>query len=373
VTVEVFHTLEGPDDAPVVMFSNSLGTTLEMWDDQAAALADRYRVLRFDTRGHGRSPVPPGPYTVGDLADDALALLDRLELPRVLFCGLSLGGAIGMTLALRAPERIERLVLASTALEFGPPEQWHERATTVRSEGMDAIAPAGMERWFTPAADAELVARFDAMLRAQPVDGYAACCEAIAALDLRGQLGGVRVPTLTIAGADDPVTPPEKLAAIAAEVPGARSILIEGARHIVNAEQADRFTLVLSAFLAEGAGMRTRREVLGDAHVDRAIAGTTDFTADFQDFITRYAWGEIWTRPGLDRRMRSAITITALIALGHENELAMHVRAALRNGLSPDEIKEILLQSAIYCGVPAANSAFAVAKRVLEEESHGGA
>jgi 3-oxoadipate enol-lactonase / 4-carboxymuconolactone decarboxylase len=364
----VHHRLEGPDGAPVVMFSNSLGTTLEMWDEQAVALGDRYRVLRFDTRGHGRSPAPPGPYTVDELADDALGLLDQLALERVSFCGLSLGGAIGMTIAARAPERIERLVLVSTALEFRPPEQWHERAATVRAEGMDAIAPASIERWFTPDAPAEVREKFDAMLRSADPDGYAACCEALAALDLRGRLGGVRVPTLTIAADGDPVTPPEKLAAIAAEIPGARSVVIEHARHIVNAEQADRFTLVLSAFLAEGAGMRTRREVLGDTHVDRAIAGTTDFTADFQAFITRYAWGEIWTRPGLDRRMRSAITITALIAHGHENELAMHIRAALRNGLTPDEIKEILLQSAIYLGVPAANSAFAVAKRVLEEE-----
>jgi 3-oxoadipate enol-lactonase/4-carboxymuconolactone decarboxylase len=120
--------------------------------------------------------------------------------------------------------------------------------------------------------------------------------------------------------------------------------------------------------MSEADGMTTRREVLGDEHVDRAVAGTTPFTADFQDLITRYAWGEIWSRPGLDRRMRSAITITALIALGHHHELAMHVRAALRNGLTPDEIKEVLLQSAIYCGVPAANRAFAIAQEVLTEE-----
>ena len=118
-------------------------------------------------------------------------------------------------------------------------------------------------------------------------------------------------------------------------------------------------------------GMKVRREVLGDEHVDAAIERTTDFTADFQDFITRYAWGEIWTRPGLDRRTRSCITLTALVALGKLDELELHVRAALRNGLSTDEIKEVLLQSAIYCGVPAANSAFAVAERVLSEESPG--
>jgi 3-oxoadipate enol-lactonase / 4-carboxymuconolactone decarboxylase len=174
---------------------------------------------------------------------------------------------------------------------------------------------------------------------------------------------------LTIAGDDDPVTPPAKLEAIRAEIPGARDAVIPGTRHMTNAEQPGFFTHVLAGFLAEGAGLRTRREVLGDAHVDRATAGTTDFTADFQAFITRYAWGEIWTRPGLDRRMRSAITITALIAHGHDNELAMHIRAALRNGLTPDEIKEVILQSAIYLGVPAANTAFAIAKRVLEEES----
>lgn len=251
MSVDVHHRLEGPDGAPVVMFANSLGTTLEMWDAQAAALAGRYRVLRYDQRGHGRSPVPPGPYTVRELADDALALLGRLGIDRISFCGLSLGGAVGMTLALRAPERMERLVLCSTALEFRPPDQWHERAATVRSQGMAAIAPAGMERWFTPAADPALVARFDAMLRAAPPDGYAAACEALAAHDLRGALSAVRTPTLTIAGADDPVTPPSKLDAIRDEIPGAQGTVIEGARHMVNAEQAERFTRLLTAFLDE--------------------------------------------------------------------------------------------------------------------------
>jgi 3-oxoadipate enol-lactonase/4-carboxymuconolactone decarboxylase len=344
----VNHRLDGPDGAPVIMFANSLGTTLEMWDAQAEALRDRYRVLRFDYRGHR---------TVLELAKDALTLLDRLEIARVAYCGLSLGGSVGMTIARRAPERIERLALCATALEFGPPEQWHDRAATVRSEGMAAIAPAGLERWFTPNADPELVARFDAMLRAQPVEAYAACCEALADYELSD--AEFSVPTLTIAGADDPVTPPAKLAAIPAD----RHVVIGGARHMVNAEQADAFNAILVPFLDAGAGMRVRREVLGDAHVDRAKSGDPDF----QDFITRYAWGEIWTRPGLDRRTRSAITITALVALGHENELAMHIRAARRNGLSPEEIKEVLLHSAIYCGVPAANAAFAVATQVLEE------
>jgi 3-oxoadipate enol-lactonase / 4-carboxymuconolactone decarboxylase len=366
VAVELHHRLEGPAGAPVVMFANSLGTTLEMWDDQAAALASRFRVLRFDTRGHGGSPVPPGPYTVGTMADDALALLDRLGIDRVDFCGVSMGGMVGMTLALRTPERIGRLVLTSTSMHLAP-EQYAERAATVRARGMAAITSSVLERWLTPAAPSELRARMEAMLLSNPAEGYARCCEALAAFDLRGGLGAIRAPTLAIAPTEDPVTPPDHLAAIRDAIPGARVTRLEHASHIAAVERPEAFTRILTSFLDEDEGMRTRREVLGDDHVDRAIAGTTRFTADFQDLITRYAWGEIWTRPGLDRRMRSAITIAALVAGGRENELAMHVRAARRNGLTEEEIKEILLQCAIYCGVPAANSAFAIARRALEE------
>jgi 3-oxoadipate enol-lactonase/4-carboxymuconolactone decarboxylase len=369
MTVDLHHVVEGPAGAPVLVFAGSLGSTLAMWDDQAAALAGEYRVVRYDHRGHGGSPVPPGPYTIDELADDALALLDRLRIERATFVGLSVGGAVAMATALRSPERFERLVLCCTAARFGPPEPWHERAATVRAGGVEAVAPAVLERWLTPEAPAAMRDRLEAMLLSTPPDGYAACCEAIAAHDLRGALGGLTMPVLAIAAADDPATPPEWLREIADEVPGARLHLLDPGRHIVNVERADAFNRALTAFLREGPGMRTRRAVLGDAHVDAAIERTTTFTANFQDLITRYAWGEIWTRPGLDRRMRSAVTLTALVAGGHEHELAMHVRAARRNGLGADEIKEILLQTAIYCGVPAANSAFAIAQRVLDEEA----
>jgi 3-oxoadipate enol-lactonase/4-carboxymuconolactone decarboxylase len=361
------YVLEGPVLAPVLMFASSLGTTLEMWDAQADAFTDEFRVLRYDHRGHGGSPTPPGPYTVDELAGDALALLDALGIERVTFVGLSLGGAVGMTLALRAPERIERLALCCTSRRFGPSETWAERAATVRAEGVEAVADAALERWLTPEAPAGLRERLGAMLVSTPAEGYASCAEAIGGHDVRGQLGAVRAPALVVAGDGDPASPPEELEAIAEEIPGARLHVIEQARHLAVVERADEFNRLLRAFLDDG--MRTRREVLGDAHVDAAIDRTTDFTADFQELITRYAWGEIWTRPGLDRRMRSAITLTALVAGGHENELAMHTRAALRNGLTPEEIKEVLLQTAIYCGVPAANSAFAIAQRVLGEEA----
>jgi 3-oxoadipate enol-lactonase / 4-carboxymuconolactone decarboxylase len=369
VSVELHHRLDGPDGAPVLVLSNSLGTELGMWDYQLSALADHFRVLRYDQRGHGRTPAPPGPYTIAELGRDALELLDRLGLERVSFCGTSLGGMTAMWLAINAPERIDRLALCCTSAHLPPRETWTERAATVRAGGMEAVVDAALERWFTPALAErrpEAVERTRRALLDTPAEGYAGCCEAIASHDLRGQLGSIRAPTLVLAAADDPATPPEHGRLIADAVDGARLVVVERARHLAVVERPEESARELLGHLIPGT--KVRREVLGDEHVDAAVERTSDFTADFQDLITRYAWGEIWNRPGLDRRTRSAITLTALVARGHFDELAMHVRAALRNGLTRDEIKEVLLQSAIYCGVPAANSAFAVAQRVLEEE-----
>ena len=179
---------------------------------------------------------------------------------------------------------------------------------------------------------------------------------------------------LAVAGAADQVTPPASAGEIADRVRNGTLVVLDAVAHLAPAEAPTEIARLLIDFAGRAAeddhtaGMRVRREVLGDAHVDRAIAATTPFTSEFQELITRYAWGTIWTRPGLDRRSRSLITLTALVAQGHHDELAMHVRAARRNGLSDDEIKEVFLQAAIYCGVPAANSAFRVAQRVLEED-----
>ena len=367
-TIELHYLLEGPEDAPVVVLANSLGTTLRVWDDQASAL--QARLLRYDHRGHGGSPVPPGPYKIEDLGRDLLALLDRLGLERVSFCGISIGGMVGMWLASEAPERVERMVLCCTSARLGPPEMWSERAAKVRANGVAEIAGTVLERWFTPAfreSRPEVVERAARMLLGTPAEGYAGCCEAIRDMDLRGRLGEIRAPTLVIAGADDPAIPLDNAELIRDSVPDARLVVIPRAAHLANVEQPETVTQAILAHLVPVRGMRIRREVLGDDYVDAAVARTTGFTADFQDLITRYAWGEIWTRPGLDRRTRSAITLTALMAQGRLEELEIHVRAALRNGLSADEIKEVLLHNAIYCGVPAANSAFAVAQRVLAE------
>lgn len=252
MTVAVHHRLDGPEDGPVLVLSNSLGTTSEMWDDQAAALSERFRVLRYDTRGHGASPVPPGPYSIADLAGDVIALLDRLEIERASFCGLSIGGMTGMWLGAHAPARLDRLVLCCTAPRLPPREQWVERAATVRAQGTAPLADATLGRWFTPAfADRapETLERVRRTLLATPPEGYAACCEAIGELDLRAELAEVRAPTLVIAGADDPVGTPEIARDIAAAISGARLVVVPEARHLANIEQPETVTRALMEHL----------------------------------------------------------------------------------------------------------------------------
>jgi 3-oxoadipate enol-lactonase/4-carboxymuconolactone decarboxylase len=368
------HRLDGAEDRPVVVLLGSLGSTLSMWDPQVPALAGRFRVLRVDTRGHGGSPVPPGPYRLDDLVDDVVALLDGLGIARAHVVGLSLGGMVAMRLAAREPARVDRLALLCTSALLGTPQMWADRAALVRAEGAGAVAASVVGRWLSPAGrDPEVVARLEAMVAATPAEGYAACCEAVGAMDLRGDLAGIVAPTLALAGAEDPSTTPEHLAAIVAAIPGARLQVLAAAAHLANVEQPAAVNAALLAHLDPAGespserGMRVRRAVLGDAHVDRASAASTPFTAPFQEFITRQAWGDVWSRPGLDRRSRSMITVALLAALGHERELELHLHGAITNGLTPAEISEVLLHTAVYAGAPAANTAFAIAQRVLSE------
>jgi 3-oxoadipate enol-lactonase len=251
-TVEVHHLLEGPGDAPVLVLSNSLGTTLAMWDEQAPALSERLRLLRYDHRGHGGSPVPPGPYKIEDLGRDVLVLLDRLEVERFSFCGLSIGGMVGMWLAGEAPERVERLVLCCTSARFAP-DTFDSRARTVRAEGVGAIADAVVERWFTPAfrEDRPEVAEWARrMLLETPAEGYAGCCEAVRDADLSGGLGTISAPTLVIAGADDPAAPPEEAELIRDSIPDASLEVIPDAAHLANVEQPEAVTQAIRDHLS---------------------------------------------------------------------------------------------------------------------------
>jgi 3-oxoadipate enol-lactonase len=256
VSVVVHHRVDGPEGAPPLVLAGSLGTTLAMWDAVVGALVADLRLIRHDHRGHGRSPVPNGPYSIAALADDALALLDRLSIERASFAGVSLGGMVGMWLAIHAPERIDRLLLCCTSAHMPPPEAWTERAATVRERGMRAVADATLERWFTPGfreRRPEAVKRALRALLGTPGEGYAACCEAIAGHDLRDQLAAVRAPTLVISAADDPATPPEHGRLIADAVARARHVVLDSGRHLVAAERPTDVSRLLLEHVTAGA------------------------------------------------------------------------------------------------------------------------
>src|SRR5215204_5151376 len=381
--VDLFYDLTGPERAPVVAFSNSIGTTLEMWDAQARALSDRYRCLRYDTRGHSRSQVLDQPITIEDLADDLAGLLDALGVETAHIVGLSLGGMTAQALGVRHPERALSLTLMATSAYL--PQGWDERAATVRAHGMGAIMDAVLARWFTPdfaAASPEAVAPLRARFLENDPRGYAACCEAIRDMDLRSSNAELRAPTLIIAGADDPATPVAMMEDIRSRVPQAELVVLPQAAHILSIERPEAVNRHLAAFLDDltgakairaggvsfEAGLANRKSVLGVEHVERSLKNAGAFAMPWQDFITRTAWGEIWGDPRLPRKVRSFVTLAMMVALHREEEFKLHVRPALRNGVTLEELQALLLQTAIYAGVPATNAAFRWVKEVLGDE-----
>ncbi|GAA4925518.1 3-oxoadipate enol-lactonase [Streptomonospora halophila] len=255
MSVEVHHAVQGPPDAPLLVLSGSLGSTREMWRPQVEALAGRFRVVAYDTRGHGRSPAPPGPYSLADLGGDVLRLLDRLGAERAHFAGLSLGGMTGMWLAAHAPERVDRLALLCTSAELER-EGWRQRAATVRDRGVGAVADGVVQRWFTPgyaAGRPRLVERMRAMVADTSDEGYAGCCTAIERMDLPPVLPRIAAPTLVVAGSEDPATPPDHAGRIAAAVPDARLHVLDGGAHLASWECAEEVdALLLDHFGAAG-------------------------------------------------------------------------------------------------------------------------
>ncbi|TCC48827.1 3-oxoadipate enol-lactonase [Kribbella capetownensis] len=247
----VDHVVTGRAGGPVVVLSNSLGARWSMWDANLAAWEEHFRVVRYDTRGHGRSAGPAGPYTIDDLADDVIALLDRLGVERAHFVGLSLGGMTGLRLAARNPERMDRLVVLCTGARLEPVQAWTDRAATVRVHGAGAIAEAVVRRWFTQ-ADPLLRKECEEMVGSTAAEGYAACCEAIATMDLRPDLPAITAPTLAIAGADDPATPPYHLEQIVTTVADGRLIVVPGSAHLANAERPDVITPAVTTHLTAG-------------------------------------------------------------------------------------------------------------------------
>ncbi|WNI18583.1 alpha/beta fold hydrolase [Actinacidiphila sp. ITFR-21] len=404
------YRFDGPDDAPVLVLGPALGATWHMWDRQLPQLSDEWRVLRYELPGHGGAPADPA-YSVDDLARRLLAVLDDEGIDSFGYAGCGLGAAIGARLALLRPDRVAALALVSAAARYGTADTWRQRGVGVRANGLDRTAHSTPERWFTEAflaTQPAITAWAVQMVRSTDAACYVAACEALAAFDIRDTVGSISVPTLVVAGADDTETPPADARLLVAGIPDARLAVVPATGHLAPVEEptavgdllAHHFRTAWSdhapaalpfapapppvapraaAPAAPPAGpdhyaegVRLRRELTGDAEVAAALARAEDFGADFEALATRYAWGEVWGRPGLDRRTRSFVTLAALTALGQLTEVAEHTRAALRNGLTPAEIEETLLHTAVYCGLPAARAAIDAARTVIRQETGGG-
>jgi 3-oxoadipate enol-lactonase / 4-carboxymuconolactone decarboxylase len=369
------YKIQGTPNSPVLIFSNSLGSEMMMWDEVIPYLLPFFRVLQYDTRGHGGSVQHDGdsPYTIAMLGQDVIDLLDQLNIPEAYFCGLSMGGLIGQWLGINHPIRIKKLIISNSGAKIGNDEKWNERISTLKTNGMQAIVNDTMQRWFTDnfrENNPQRVAETQAMFLRSNVSGYCNCCAAIRDADFREDLPKISAETLVITGNEDPVTNVEQAEFLANNIPNAHLKILK-ARHLASTELPQEFAKILIEFIVGKSqfeqGMHVRRTVLGNAHVDKATANINSFNADFQEFITKYAWGEIWTRPELGKREKSLITMAMLIALNRPSEFKMHIKAAFNNGVTVAEIKEVIMQSAIYCGLPAANDAFHLALEVFND------
>jgi len=379
--VDLYYDLAGPKGLPTVVFSNSLGSTVEMWDGVAAALAGRFRVLRYDTQGHGRSGTRDQPTTIDDLADDLAGLLDALDIAEAHVIGLSLGSMTAQAFAAAHPRRTASLILMATAARLPPPDFWRERAATVVDAGPEAVVDLIVPRWFTPGfqeREPATVHRIRDLFLASDRRGYARCCEALADMDLSERIAAITAPTLVVVGADDPVTPLAMGEHVRSRIKRAELAVIPDCAHLIAVEQPASAAIHLAAFLerhaagaptkAFAAGLAVRRAVLGDAHVDRSLDNAGSFGMPWQDFVTRTAWHDAWGDPALERKTRSMLTLTVMIALHREDEFKLHLRPALANGVAIDELGALIRHVAVYAGIPAANAAMRWVREVLGDE-----
>lgn len=374
----LFAKISGRDTGNWLVLMHSLGASHRLWDVQMPAFEQQFRVLRLDLPGHGASPLAPA-IGLDAMADTVLGTLNAHGVTQAYFCGLSLGGVVAQSIALKEPNRVLGLVLANTGAKVGSAQVWGDRVQAVRSAGVASLIPALISRWFTAgfaqAHPARVRAMAEILEEANP-QGYVMACESLAQADLREAIHAIKAPTLVIAGEEDLTTPVSDSEYLASTIPGARLTILKAA-HISNIEQPGEFARLVLEHCAPGqvsqtalreAGMLVRRLVLGDAYVD---AKRKDASADllaFQDFITEAAWGQVWTRPGLSRRDRSLLVLALTLAGNREAEFVLHLRASKSNGVTRDEIREFILQAAVYAGVPSGNHAMNLAQKIWAEE-----
>lgn len=392
VTAVRFTGAKHRAELPLLVLGPSLGSSATtLWSACAAGLTDRFDVLGWDLPGHGHNTgVPAEPFSIAELAAGVLVVVDEVlaqrEQPGASFAyaGVSVGGAVGLQLLLDAPGRVESAALICTGARIGQPAMWLGRVGQVAMSGTTVMVAGSAERWFADGfvdREPEVASGLLGALQAADDEGYIAVCDALAGFDVRDRLSEIEAPVLAIAGAEDGVAPTAGLAEVADGVVHGRLVELPHVAHLAPAEAPARVAALLREhFLGEDpvpeptleshrsaawrAGDVVRREVLGDEHVDRALVGGAG-TRDFQSYLTEHVWGAVWTRPGLDRRSRSMIALAALVSGGQHEELAVHLRAAITNGVTRAEIDEVLLQTVVHCGVPTAGAAFRIANEVL--------
>lgn len=380
--VRLYWKLDGAAERQPLILLGSIGTDMTLWDATLPFLLPAFRVLRMDLRGHGASDAPAGDYTLPMLAADAAAVVQATGITRAAVAGVSLGGMVAMQLALDRPEFVSALALICTSAQMDP-ASWAARIETVRTHGTEAIAEMAVGRFFSPAfmqSHPEIADGLRRAIAAQTKDGYAGASAAIRDMALTERLGDITVPVLVATGATDVSTP---LAGhgdrLLSGLPGAQHVELASA-HLPPIEAPGALAAALcDFFLAKPevthaaqtlfeTGLVNRRRVLGEAWVEKSLASRTPFTADFQAMITRIAWAEIWGRPGLDDRTRRLLVLAITVSLGRWEEFGLHVRAGLlQGGFTRDDLKEVLMQCAIYAGVPAANTGFTEASKIIAE------
>ena len=381
-STRIYWKLEGRQDKPPLVLLNSIGTDMGLWDAAMPHLIPDFRVLRIDNRGHGASDAPKGDYTLSDMAADTVAAMVAAGIDQAFVAGVSLGGMIAMQTALDHPERTAALAVICSAAQMDP-EAWQQRIDTVREQGMAAIADMAMARFLSPdfaRSQPQVAAGLRAGLLGMSAGGYAGAGAAIRDMTLGDRIAQIDVPSLVVTGSADVSTPYEPSGRLLVDtIPDTSHVELDCA-HLAAVEAPATLAAELRRFFSADpeateaadqlfkAGLVNRRRVLGDAWVDASLENRTDFNADFQAMITRIAWHEIWGRPGLDDRTRRLLVLAITASLGRWEEFALHVRSGLsQGGFTKDELKEVLMQTAIYAGVPAANTGFAEAGKIIAE------